>query len=191
MNRCDWCGDDPVYIKYHDEEWGRLVTDDRKLFELITLESAQAGLSWITILRKREGYRKAFHNFDFNKIAVMTTEDEERLRNFSGIVRNRQKIHAAIINARLYKEILAEYGSFFNYVSSFFQKEIPVINSIPSLTDISVTSPEAIEMSKDMKRRGFKFFGPTICYSFLQAAGFIDDHINGCDFKNSSASFSI
>lgn len=119
--RCGWCGNDELYIKYHDEEWGKPVTDDKTLFEFLTLESAQAGLSWITILRKREGYRKAFHNFDVQKVAEMTAEDVERLMQFDGIVRNRLKIKAAIHNAKLFIEIQKEFGSFYNYTLSFFR----------------------------------------------------------------------
>lgn len=181
--RCDWCGNDAGYTEYHDTEWGKPSKDDKKLFEFLILESAQAGLSWITILRKRQGYKTAFCNFDFEKVAEMTPEDEARLMNFDGIVKNRLKIHAAIVNARLFKQIIKEYGSFYNYISTFFSNKIPVINDIPDISAIPVTSPEAIAISKDMKKRGFKFFGPTICYSFLQATGFIDDHINNCQFK--------
>ena len=185
--RCDWCGDDPLYISYHDNEWGKPVKDDRKLFEFLTLESAQAGLSWITILKKREGYKKAFLNFDFEKVAEMTQEDEINLENFNEIVKNKLKIHAAIVNARLFKKVINEYGSFYNYITSFFDCPVPKINDIPDITAISVTSPEAISISKDMKKRGFKFFGPTICYAFLQATGFVDDHINTCPFKTQTS----
>lgn len=181
--RCQWCGNDQLYIHYHDNEWGRPVKDDKKLFEFLTLESAQAGLSWITILRKREGYRRAFFNFDYERVAEMTLEDEKRLKNFDGIVKNRLKIHATIVNARLFKEIIKEFGSFYNYIASFFSENIPVINDVTDISVIPVTSPEAVSISKDMKKRGFKFFGPTICYAFLQATGFIDDHINSCNFK--------
>ena len=181
--RCEWCGSDPLYISYHDNEWGKPVKDDKTLFEFLTLESAQAGLSWITILRKREGYREAFLNFDYDKVAEMTLEDEKRLKDFDGIVRNRLKIHAAIVNARLFKQIVKEFGSFYNYIVSFFNGNIPLVNDIPDISAVPVTSPEAISISKDMKKRGFKFFGPTICYSFLQATGFIDDHVNNCHFK--------
>ena len=183
ITRCPWAGTEQIYIDYHDKEWGKPVKDDRTLFEFLTLESAQAGLSWITILRKREGYREAFYNFNYNKVAEMTLEDEIRLRSFDGIIKNKLKIHAAIINARLFNEIVAEYGSFYKYIASFLPNKLPIVNDIPDLTAIPVTSPEAILISKDMKRRGFKFFGPTICYSFLQATGFIDDHINTCHFK--------
>lgn len=182
--RCPWCGDDPLYVKYHDEEWGRVVTDDRTLFEFLTLESAQAGLAWIIILRKREGYRKAFHDFDFRRVAEMTPEDEQRLRTFDGIVKNRLKIHAAIVNARLFSEIVDEQGSFYNYVIGFFPDRKRIVNDIPDMESIPVSSPISDAISKDMRKRGFKFFGTTICYSFLQATGFIDDHINSCPRKS-------
>ncbi|MDE6153240.1 MAG: DNA-3-methyladenine glycosylase I [Muribaculaceae bacterium] len=185
--RCPWCGDDPLYVGYHDEEWGRPVTDDRTLFEFLTLESAQAGLAWITILRKREGYRKAFCDFDYKAVARMTEADEERLRGFDGIVKNRLKIHSAIANARLFGEIVDEYGSFYNYVIGFFPSRRPIVNDVPDMSSIPVTSPVSDAMSKDMRRRGFRFFGSTICYSFLQATGFIDDHLNNCPCKRRSA----
>lgn len=181
--RCQWCGNDPLYVRYHDEEWGRPVTDDTTLFEFLTLESAQAGLSWLTVLRKRDGYRKAFHNFDFIKVAEMTAADEERLRHFDGIVKNRLKIHATIVNARLFIDVIAEYGSFYNYIISFFPENKRIVNSIPDAGNIPVSSPVSDAISTDMKRRGFKFFGTTICYAFLQATGFVDDHINGCHCK--------
>lgn len=181
--RCPWCGEDPLYVGYHDEEWGRPVTDDRTLFEFLTLESAQAGLAWITILRKREGYRKAFCDFDYKAVARMTEADEERLRGFDGIVKNRLKIHSAIANARLFGEIVDEYGSFYNYVIGFFPGRRPIVNDVPDMSSIPVTSPVSDAMSKDMRRRGFRFFGSTICYSFLQATGFIDDHLNTCPCK--------
>lgn len=184
LNRCPWCGDDPLYVKYHDEEWGRLVTDDQTLFEFLTLESAQAGLTWITVLRKREGYREAFHNFDVEKVAAMTEEDVERLMKFDGIVKNRRKIQSAITNARLFIEIQKEYGSFFNYLRSFFKGDFPVINHPATMDDIPVISPESDAIAKDMKKRGFKFFGSTICYAHLQATGFVDDHLNGCHCKH-------
>ncbi len=183
-NRCPWCGADPLYVDYHDKEWGRLVTDDRTLFEFLTLESAQAGLAWITILRKREGYRKAFHDFDVGKVAAMTEEDVERLMNFEGIVRNRRKIRSAISNARLFIGIQKEYGSFFAYLRSFFEGDFPKVNHPASMDDLPVTSPEADAIAADMKRRGFKFFGPTICYAHLQATGFVDDHLESCPVKS-------
>ncbi|GFI66930.1 DNA-3-methyladenine glycosylase I [Muribaculum intestinale] len=183
LSRCPWCGDDPLYVKYHDEEWGRLVTDDHILFEFLTLESAQAGLAWITILRKREGYREAFHNFDVEKVAAMTEEDVERLMKFDGIVKNRRKIQSAISNARLFIEIQKEFGSFFNYLRSVFHGDFPVVNHPATMADIPVTSPESDAIAKDMKKRGFKFFGSTICYAHLQATGFVDDHLNDCPCK--------
>ncbi len=181
--RCGWAGTDELYVKYHDEEWGRLVTDDRTLFELLVLEGAQAGLAWITILRKREGYRKAFHNFDVGKVAQMTSEDVERLMQFDGIVRNRLKISSTINNAKLFMEIQKEFGSFYRYVLSFFPDGKPVVNRFTILSQIPATSTESDAMSKDMKKRGFKFFGSTICYAYLQAAGFVNDHLEGCSCK--------
>ncbi len=183
--RCGWCGTDELYTNYHDQEWGRLVTDDKILFEFLVLESAQAGLSWITILRKREGYRKAFHNFDVWKVAAMTDEQAERLMSFDGIVRNRLKIKATINNAKLFIDIQKEFGSFYNYTLSFFPCKKPIINNVESFKDIPVSSAESDAMSKDMKKRGFKFFGTTICYAHLQATGFVNDHLVGCICKGS------
>lgn len=178
--RCGWCGTDELYVRYHDEEWGRPVKDDRTLFEFLVLESAQAGLSWITILRKRDGYRKAFHGFDVKKVAAMTEDDVERLMQFDGIVKNRLKIRSTITNARLFLAIVEEYGSFYGYTLSFFQGNCPVTNSFSTLSEIPAVSPESDAMSRDMKRRGFRFFGSTICYAFLQATGFVNDHLAGC-----------
>lgn len=184
LQRCWWCGNDPLYVRYHDEEWGRPVRDDRTLFEFLTLESAQAGLAWITVLRKREGYRSAFCDFDFRRVARMTEADEERLRAFDGIVRNRLKIHAAIVNARLFCNIVDEFGSFDAYVAGFLPGGRRIVNDVPSADAVPATSPESDAMSRDMKRRGFKFFGSTICYAFLQAAGYVDDHLNCCPCKS-------
>ena len=178
--RCGWAGTDELYLKYHDEEWGQPVTDDRTLFEFLVLESAQAGLSWITILRKREGYREAFHHFDVEKVAQMTQEDIERLMQYDGIVKNRLKIKSTINNAKLFMTIQKEFGSFYNYTLSFFPDRKPITNTFGSLSEIPASSPESDAMSKDMKKRGFKFFGSTICYAHLQAAGFIDDHLTDC-----------
>ena len=185
--RCGWCGTDSLYIKYHDEEWGRLVTDDKTLFEFLTLESAQAGLSWITILRKREGYRKAYHDFDVHKVAQMTEQDVERLMQNEGIVRNRLKLKAAINNAKLFIAIQQEFGSFYKYTLSFFPEQKPIVNQLKSMKDLQATSPESDAMSKDMKKRGFKFFGSTICYAHLQAAGFVNDHLVDCVCRKPSA----
>ena len=171
--RCGWCGTDELYVKYHDEEWGKPVTDDKTLFEFLVLESAQAGLSWITILKKREGYRKAFCNFDATQVAQMTDD-------FDGIVKNRLKIKSTITNAKLFLAIQKEFGSFYNYTLSFFPDRNPIINHFQSLSEIPVSSPESDAMSKDMKKRGFKFFGSTICYAHLQASGFINDHLTDC-----------
>ncbi|MBP3527380.1 MAG: DNA-3-methyladenine glycosylase I [Alistipes sp.] len=182
--RCGWCGTDGLYVKYHDEEWGKPVTDDGKLFEFLVLESAQAGLSWITILRKREGYRKAFCNFDAGKVARMTDDDVERLMHFDGIVKNRLKIKATITNARLFLAVQEEFGSFRDYTLSFFPGGKPITNHFRSLNEIPVSSPESDAMSRDMKKRGFKFFGPTICYAHLQASGFVNDHLTGCICRN-------
>ncbi len=184
--RCPWCGDDPLYIKYHNEEWGRHVKDDRTLFEFLTLESAQAGLAWITVLRKREGYRRAFHDFDYETVAKMKTEDEERLRDDNGIVKNRLKIHSAITNAQHFREVIDEFGTFYEYLISFFPERKRIVNDIPDMDSLPVASPISDAISKDMKRRGFKFFGTTICYAFLQATGFIDDHLNSCPCKTTS-----
>ena len=178
--RCGWCGTDELYVQYHDNEWGKLVTDDQTLFEFLVLESAQAGLSWITILRKREGYRKAFYNFDAERVAHMTDEDVERLMLFDGIVKNRLKIKSTITNAKLFLAIQKEFGSFYNYTLSFFPNGKPIINNVRSLQDVRASSAESDAMSKDMKKRGFKFFGTTICYAHLQAAGFINDHLTEC-----------
>lgn len=182
--RCPWCGDDALYVRYHDEEWGRPATDDRTLFEFLTLESAQAGLAWITILRKREGYREAFCGFDHEAVARMTPADEERLRLDGRIVRNPLKIHAAVVNARIFGDIVAECGSFYNYIMGFLPQGKRIINDVPDAENIPASSAVSDAISKDMKRRGFKFFGTTICYAFLQATGFIDDHINSCHCKS-------
>lgn len=183
--RCPWCGDDELYVKYHDEEWGKEVTDDNKLFEFLLLEGAQAGLSWLTILRKRENYREAFLGFDYHKVALMTAADEERLLQNKGIVRNRRKIRAAIENARAFSHVVEEFGSFHQYVKEFLPKGQRMVNEINGMEDMPVTSPVSDALSKDLRKRGFKFVGSTICYSFLQATGFIDDHLCGCPSKSS------
>lgn len=184
--RCDWCGDDPLYVKYHDEEWGRPVTDDKTLFEFLILEGAQAGLSWLTVLKKRENYRKAFLEFDFRKVAVMTAADEENLLANEGIIRNRLKIHSAVVNAQKFIEVINEFGSFYNYIIGFLPDGRRIVNSVADVKDIPATSPISDALSKDLRRRGFKFVGSTIIYSFLQATGFIDDHINSCPQKSQS-----
>ncbi len=181
--RCGWCGTDELYMRYHDQEWGKLVTDDKTLFEFLVLESAQAGLSWITILRKREGYRKAFCGFDAEKGAQLGDDVVEGLMQFDGIVKNRLKIQATISIAIHFLEIQKDFGSFYNYTLSFFPDNKPIINSLNSLKEAPAFSPVSDAMSKDMKKRGFKFFGSTICYAHLQASGFINDHLEGCEWK--------
>jgi DNA-3-methyladenine glycosylase I len=180
LKRCAWAGNDPLYQKYHDEEWGKVTHDDKKLFEFLVLESAQAGLSWITILRRREGYRKAYANFDVKKVAAFDDEDVQRLLNDAGIIRNRLKIASSISNAKLFIDIQKEFGSFDRYLYSFMPDGKPIVNHgnhLPASTPIS----DAI--SKDMKKRGFKFFGTTICYAHMQATGMVNDHLDECSFK--------
>lgn len=184
--RCGWCGNDELYVQYHDREWGKRVEDEKTLFEFLVLESAQAGLSWITILRKREGYRKAFCDFDAERVAQMTDEDVERLMQFEGIVKNRLKIKSTISNARLFLQIQKEFGSFYRYTLTFFPGGKPIVHTYQTLSEIPASSPESDAMSKDMKKRGFKFFGSTICYAHLQASGFINDHLIGCKCRGES-----
>lgn len=182
--RCGWAGTDELYVKYHDEEWGRPVTDDRILFEYLVLETAQAGLSWITVLRKREGYRKAFFQFDVQKTAQMTPADIDRLTRFDGIIKNRLKIKSTVENAKQFIAVQKEFGSFYNYIVSFFPEKPPLIHHFKTLDQIPATSDQSDAISRDMKKRGFKFFGSTLCYSFLQAAGFVNDHLEGCFCKS-------
>src|SRR5690606_14815673 len=181
--RCAWCGTDPLYVKYHDEEWGRPVYDDKTLFEFLVLESAQAGLSWLTVLRKRENYRKAFAGFDAKKVAAFTEADVERLLQDSGIIRNRQKIVAAINNARLFIDLQEEFGSFADYIWAFLPDKKPIVNSIKDLKDVPARTELSDRISGDMKKRGFKFFGTTICYAHMQATGMINDHTDDCFVK--------
>ena len=184
IKRCAWCGNDPLYQEYHDKEWGRLVTDDRKMFEFLTLESAQAGLSWITILRKRDNYRRAFAGFDVEQVAGFTDQDVERLISTdSGIIRNRLKIKAAITNARAFIEIQREFGSFCTYLRSFLPDGEPIVNHWTSEDQLPASTPLSDAISRDMKRRGFKFFGTTICYAHLQAVGYVNDHRDDCHFR--------
>ncbi len=177
--RCSWCGTDPVYVLYHDREWGVPVHDDRKLFEMLILEGAQAGLSWITILRKRENYRKAFDNFDPVKVARYDRRKLATLLKDEGIVRNRLKIQAAVTNARAFLAVRKEYGSFDRYIWQFVGGK-PKKNSPKSLKDVPSKSPESDAMSKDLLKRGFKFVGSTICYAFMQATGMVNDHTVDC-----------
>lgn len=181
--RCKWCGTDPLYIKYHDQEWGKEIHDDKILFEFLILESAQAGLSWITILRRRENYRKAFADFDPVKVAAFTAEDIERLMENSGIIRNRMKIEAAVSNARQFLDVQKEFGSFNNYLYSFMPDGKALVNDYKDHANAPARTEISDAISKDMKKRGFKFFGTTICYAHMQATGMVNDHINECAFK--------
>ena len=178
--RCAWCGTDPLYVRYHDEEWGKPVYSDQILFEFLILESAQAGLSWITVLRKRENYRKAFANFDAQKVAEYTEQDVERLLMDQGIIRNRLKINSAINNARLFMEIQQEFGSFSNYIWGFLPDKKPIINTWKDHKNAPARTELSDRISLELKKRGFKFFGTTICYAYMQATGMINDHIEGC-----------
>jgi DNA-3-methyladenine glycosylase I len=177
--RCAWCGEDPLYVRYHDEEWGVPVHDDRKLFEMIVLEGAQAGLSWITILRKREAYRRAFDRFDARRIARYgPAEIRARLAN-PGIVRNRLKIESVVKNARAFLALREAFGSFDAYIWRFVAGQ-PRVNRPRSMKDIPPRTAESDAMSRDLKRRGFTFVGSTICYAFMQAVGMVDDHVASC-----------
>ena len=177
--RCAWCGSDPLYVAYHDEEWGVPVHDDRHLFEMLILEGAQAGLSWLTILKKRANYRKAFHQFDCARIARYTARDSARLLADAGIVRNRLKIAATIQNARATLAIIEEFGSLDAFLWRYVDG-IPIQNRWRTLGEISPTTPQSDAMSKDLKRRGFNFVGSTICHAFMEAVGMVNDHTTDC-----------
>lgn len=177
--RCNWCLSDPLYIKYHDEEWGIPVHDDRKLFEFLILEGAQAGLSWITVLKKRENYRKAFDNFDFEKIVKYDEEKIEELLGNEGIIRNKLKIKSTILNAQKFIEIRKEFGSFDKYLWSFIDEK-QIINNWKELKQIPARTEISDKISKDLIKRGFKFVGTTIIYAYMQAIGMVDDHIESC-----------
>ncbi len=177
--RCPWAGSDPLYVAYHDTEWGVPVFDDRKLFEFLLLEGAQAGLSWLTVLKKRENYRKAFSGFDPAKVAGFGEEKILRLLEDPGIIRNRLKVRAAVDNARAFLKVQEEFGSFAEYSWRFVGGR-PRKNSFKSLRDIPATSPESDSFSKDLKKRGFKFVGSTIIYAHMQAVGMVNDHLVDC-----------
>ncbi len=177
--RCPWAGNDPLYCAYHDDEWGVPSVDDRHLFEMLILEGAQAGLSWITILKKRESYRQAFDHFDAEKIARYDQRKIDELLHNAGIVRNKLKINAAIENARQYLNIVEEYGSFSDYIWQFSGGQ-PTINHWPTLKQVPVTTRESDAMSKALKKRGFKFVGSTTCYAYMQAVGMVNDHVTDC-----------
>lgn len=178
-NRCPWPKEDPLMIKYHDEEWGVPLYDDNKIFEFMVLDAFQAGLSWQTILRKRENFRKAFARFDVKKIASFTKKDVSRLLQDEGIVRNRLKIDASISNAFAFLEVQKEFGSFSAYIWGFVGGK-PIINKHKDISRIPASTKESDTMSKDLKKRGFRFVGSTICYSFMQAAGLVNDHLITC-----------
>ncbi|WP_312470833.1 DNA-3-methyladenine glycosylase I [Neobacillus sp.] len=180
MNRCGWVNQDPLYIDYHDHEWGVPVYEDRLLFEYLNLEGAQAGLSWYTILKKRENYRKAFDNFVAEKIIRYDECKIEELLHNEGIVRNKLKINAVITNARAYLQVIEEYGSFQTYIWSFVGGK-PIQNHFKEMKDVPATTEISDKLSKDLKKRGFKFVGSTICYAFMQAVGMVNDHIVTCD----------
>ncbi len=178
-NSCNWPGENKLMIQYHDTEWGLPTHDDLKLFEFLLLDNAQAGLSWQTILNKRENYRKAFDNFDPVKIARYNKRKITSLLNNPGIIRNRLKVQSAVTNARSFLEIQKEFGSFDTYIWQFVNGTT-IRNKPKTLKDIPATSPESDAMSKDLKKRGFKFVGPTICYAFMQSAGLVNDHLTRC-----------
>lgn len=177
--RCAWPGNDPLYVAYHDQEWGVPVHDDRLLFEFLILEGAQAGLSWITILRRREHYRRAFAGFDPAMVAGFDEQKIARLLQDPGIIRNRLKVHAAVSNARAFLKVQADAGSFDAYIWQFVDGK-PVQNTWPSLAEVPAETAVSHMMSKDLKQRGFRFVGPTICYAFMQATGLCNDHVIDC-----------
>lgn len=180
MERCSWVKlDEPIYVKYHDEEWGVPVYDDRKLFEMLCLEGAQAGLSWLTILKRREGYLAAFDQFDAEKIVQYDEEKLEALRIDERIIRNRLKIKSVVTNAESFLAIQKQYGSFSNYIWSFVDGK-PLVNSWESFAQVPITTEISDRMSKQLKKDGFKFVGSTICYSYMQAVGMVNDHTTNC-----------
>ncbi|GHD95578.1 MULTISPECIES: DNA-3-methyladenine glycosylase I [Pseudocitrobacter] len=179
MQRCGWVSQDPLYIDYHDKEWGVAQRDGQQLFEMICLEGQQAGLSWITVLKKRENYRHAFHHFDPRKVAAMTEEDVERLVLDAGIIRHRGKIQAIIGNARAWLAMEENGEPFVDFVWSFVDNT-PVVTQAAELSGIPTSTPASDALSKALKKRGFKFVGTTICYSFMQACGLVNDHVTGC-----------
>lgn len=177
--RCNWVTTDPLYIKYHDEEWGKPVYDDETIFEFLVLEAFQAGLSWITILKKRENFREAFDHFNYQKIATYTDEKIEELMNNAGIVRNRLKILATINNAQRFMEVQQEFGSFSKYIWSFVNGK-PMVNTFKTIQEVPATTDISDALAKDLKKRGFKFLGSTVMYAHMQATGMVNDHIVSC-----------
>lgn len=177
--RCDWCGDDNLYLRYHDKEWGVPVHSDKKLFEFLILEGVQAGLSWITVLRKRTAYREAFDRFDFNKVANYNQRKIDTLLKNRGLVRNRLKMQAAVKNARAFIEVREEFGTFNRFIWQFTDGET-IHNRFRSMQEVPANTPISDAMSKELKRRGFTFVGSTICYAFMQATGMVNDHLVDC-----------
>lgn len=177
--RCTWCGTDPLYVAYHDEEWGVPVHDEQKLFEFLILETFQAGLSWITILKRRENFRKAFAKFDFKKVAKFTQKDVEALLVNEGIIRHRGKIEAAICNAQAFMNVQKEFGSFDAYIWGFVNN-VPIQNKLQNSKDIQAKTAISDALSKDLKKRGFKFVGSTVIYAHMQATGMVNDHVKDC-----------
>lgn len=186
IKRCGWCGNDALYQNYHDTEWGNPSFDDRHLFEMLNLEGAQAGLSWITVLRKREHYKHVFDNFDPIKIASYGQHKVEQLLQDSGIIRNRLKINATITNAQAYLKLINEFDCFSDYLWQFVDGT-PIVNQWQALADNPATTHISDTLSKDLKKRGFKFIGSTICYAFMQATGMVNDHLVDCAYHNLSA----
>ena len=179
VTKCAWVEGIPEFIDYHDNEWGRPVRDDGKLFEMLILEGAQAGLSWITVLKKRDAYRKAFDGFDFNKVARYDDKKVQELLANEGIIRNRLKINGAITNGKLFLDIIEKHGSFDNFIWNYVDHK-PIINHPKRLEDIPATTPLSDKISKDLKKMGFKFVGSTIIYAYMQATGMVNDHVVGC-----------
>jgi len=177
--RCSWCGEDELYQKYHDEEWGRPQKDEHRLFEMLILEGAQAGLSWITVLRKRKHYRKVFHNFDVQAVAKMTDKELEALLLDPGIIRNRLKVFGTRKNAHAFIAIQKEFGSFAEYLWRFVDHK-PIVNSFTSLSELPANTELSDKISKDLKKRGFTFIGSTIIYAYMQAIGMVNDHVREC-----------
>ncbi|MDR6548015.1 DNA-3-methyladenine glycosylase I [Chryseobacterium rhizosphaerae] len=177
--RCGWCEKDDLYKAYHDQEWGRPVYDDKTIFEFLILESFQAGLSWYTILSKRENFRKAFDHFDYQKMALYSDHKIEELMNDSGIIRNRLKILAAVTNAQKFMEVQKEFGSFSQYIWNFVDGK-PIDHQPKTLSDVPATTEISDRISKDLKKRGFKFMGSTVVYAHMQATGMVNDHIESC-----------
>lgn len=182
IKRCAWCEKDDLYRNYHDEEWGKPVDDDETIFEFLVLESFQAGLSWYTILKKRENFAEAFDQFDYKKIADYSEDKVEELLNNAGIIRNRLKILATINNAQRFQEVQKEFGTFSKYIWNFVEGE-PIVNHPKTLSQVPATTEISDSLSKDLKKRGFKFLGSTVMYAFMQATGLVNDHLVDCSFK--------